>query len=483
MKSKKEEIIYVSLVSICIFLIVYSIHLATPFPVYNDEWFHLSKAIHLLNGEYEFNWFALEIGFHLFLALIGMFANLVLIYQFLPGIWAAVSAITLYCIIRKKTFHLKNSFLIAIFAMIFFSSIKSNVNIAGLWFFTPLTFSIPFIFLYVYFFAEGIEKQNKKMIMTSLMLMIFILFTHALSVLFALSFLFIYAILNYKFIIKEYKFFLLFLLIPIIGIIFYLFMMNLSIKELIPAIFNSLQFKYGWGVAELNNSPLELYSLTGYIFAFFGIFSIISMEKEQRKKYIAYLLWPVCLLISIIIFKLTKVSYISPYQRNLYYFAISLPFLSALGLSFVKDKMDLIINNFNSEKFRKIIMIFLAILIIFLCFVNYYNIPKGTLLYKYITKNDYNAIKFLSTLPESVVLSKPEIAIAVYPVSNQRAVTTSIYGKAERIRDIEEFFSNSSCDYKNEIIKKYNASYVLTRNETLCNWNLIYDKEDYVYET
>lgn len=482
MESKKEKLL-ILLVLAGIFFFVYSIHFVNEFPNYLDEWFHMSKAISLLNLEYVVDWRSLEIGFHIFLAFLGIFTNLPKIYQFLPAIWAAVSALTLYYIARKKNDYLNDSFLIAIFAMIFFGSIKSNVNISGLWFFTPLSFSIPFIFLYIYFFTEGIEKQNKKMIFYSFIIIILLLFTHALSFLFAFPFLFVYSILNYKFVLKNWKFFSSFILIALIGIIFFFLVMNISIKELVPILLKAMTFKYGWGVNERNNSPLELYSLIGYVFAFFGILSIILMSKEERKKYIAYILLPFFVLISILIFKLTRVSYISPYQRNLYYLVISLPFLSALGLSFLKSKLDIFLNKNVSINFKKILYSVLLILIIFFCFNNYFNIPEGTTLYKLIETHDYDSINFLKNLPKhSVIMSDAELSMAIYPVSGQTVITMRYFPDAVKTKDVNDFFSDSSCDYKNNILKKYNATYVLSRNEINCNWKILYNKTNYVYE-
>ena len=185
--------------------------------------------------------------------------------------------IILFAIILNKT----SRFYIAILAIIFFASIKSNVNIMGLWFFTPLTFSIPFIFLYIYLFTEGIQKQNKKYILTSLVIMLFLIPVHSISVLFAIPFLAIYALIHYKYLLREYKFFLLFLLIPVIGIFFYSQIFNLTIVDSLAEIFQNLQFRQGWGVLELKNSFAEVYSLTGYLLAFLGLVFIIKNKTYQ----------------------------------------------------------------------------------------------------------------------------------------------------------------------------------------------------------
>jgi len=274
----RKRVLLLALILILTSTIVYSPHLVTPFPLHADEWHHIEQALRLKNSEYKFGTQSVEIGFHIFLLIISYLTDLVLFYKFLPAIWAVLSSIILFAIILNKT----SRFYIAILAIIFFASIKSNVNIMGLWFFTPLTFSIPFIFLYIYLFTEGIQKQNKKYILTSLVIMLFLIPVHSISVLFAIPFLAIYALIHYKYLLREYKFFLLFLLIPVIGIFFYSQIFNLTIVDSLAEIFQNLQFRQGWGVLELKNSFAEVYSLTGYLLAFLGLVFIIKNKTAEK---------------------------------------------------------------------------------------------------------------------------------------------------------------------------------------------------------
>ena len=136
----------------------------------------------------------------------------------------------------------------------------------------------------MYFFSEGILKQNKKMLLISLILMIILVFIHPISVLFAIPTLLIFTLINYKKSITQYKVLLLFILIPILGIFFFKFLLNLTFSELFKRLFSELLFKYGWGVLEMNNSFLELYSLVSYILAAIGIFAILKTKKLRKSK-------------------------------------------------------------------------------------------------------------------------------------------------------------------------------------------------------
>ncbi|MGA2775023.1 MAG: hypothetical protein ABSE81_03045 [Candidatus Omnitrophota bacterium] len=465
---KKNRILLVLVAATATFLLVYSPHYRYPFPSHADEWHHITETIRLEAGGYSGKSIGLRLGFHIFLLPLSRIADLVLIYKFLPAIWAVLCAFIVFFTVYRKT---GKNFFTAAMAMVFFASIKSNVNITGLWFFTPLTFSIPFIFLYAYFFTEGLEKENKKFILLSLLIMAFLLPIHAISVLFAFPFLIIHSLFNLRYIKKEWKFFSLFLIIPLGGMVFYKFMMRVPWPDLINNMIQALQFKRGWGKLEINNSPSELYSLIGYISVIPGIVFIFS-NRNNFKKYLAYLLWPICILISIIVYRISGISYLIPYQRNLYYFAISLPLLSALGTDYFLKGIW--------KVSKKTAYVFIIIIVIS-TFWSYWRIPKQVDLYEVIDGNDYRALIFLSSLPQpSVVMAPAGISEALYPVSRHQPVATyAFYGNRQ---DSEKFFNTDDCKIKEQIIGKYGVRYILSKFKINCGWKLIYDKGDYIYE-
>jgi len=196
---KRREISLLVFILISVFILVYSPHFNYRFPYFIDEWHHISQSYNLFEEGYFLGSGKLEIGFQLFLRILSLIIevfriNFFLFYKFLPALWAVFSALVLFYVVEKKT----SNFYIGILAVIFFASIKSNSDIGGLWFFTPLTFSIPFVFLYIYFFTEGIEKRDNQMILWSLVIMIFLLPIHAISVLFAIPILLIYCLFHLK---------------------------------------------------------------------------------------------------------------------------------------------------------------------------------------------------------------------------------------------------------------------------------------------
>ncbi|MBL7072011.1 MAG: hypothetical protein ISS26_07590 [Candidatus Omnitrophica bacterium] len=462
--------------------IVYSPHYSYPFPCHIDEWHHISEAMRLERGEYGGGVVGFRIGFQLILLLLSRFMDLVTGYKYLPAVWSIVSALVLFMVAYKKT---DRRFYIALFSVLFFASIKSNVNITGLWFFSPLTFSIPFIYLYVYLFTEGVEKQNKKSIRASLAIMLFLVPFHSISFLFAVPFLLVYSVCNFGYFKKEWKFFCAFLMIPVAGAVFYKFMAGTPWQSLTGKLVEVLQFKRGWGVLEIKNSFYELYSLAGYITAGIGL-ALIFLVDKKTKKYLAYALWPIAVLVSILIYRKTDVSYISPYQRNLYYFVIALPLLSAMGLDYTLRSAARWIKNLDLSGRQKAITKGIATCLIlitaaFFTFKSYWDIPRQIDLYEVVKQDEYEALLFLKGLPKTTVLASPRISTGLYPISGHQPVATYFfYGNRP---DAERFFRTKECDVKNEILAKYeDIKYVLSRRRIDCGWKCIYDDRVYIYE-
>lgn len=474
----KKRILLVALVCVLTFLLVYSPHISYHFPFHIDEWHHITEAIKLGEGDYSGGSAGYRVGFHFFLSGLSSLFNLVEFYQFLPAVWAVLTALVLFYVVYIKT---EKNFFISLFAMIFFASLKSNVNIGGLWFFTSLTFALPFIFLYIFFFTEGIEKQKKKFILISLGIMAFLIPVHSISVLFAIPFLFIYFLFHFEYLKKEWKFFSLFLIIPIIGIILYSYLNHLSFLKSIGSILGDLQFKKGWGVLEADNSFFEVYSPIGYLLVLIGLFSIYNLKE---KKYLSYVLWVVLTLFALLYYKVFGVSYLVPYQRMFYYFAVSLPFLSALGIyNLLKFKDSFVERSSIVDKhyMKKFLSLIIILVVLFFTFYSYYVLPKDTGLYKLIDNRDYDALVFLKSLNGGRVLSTPGISSALYAVSGKDPVG-AIYFYGNRTES-ENFFKVNDCGEKNKILKRNKVSYVLSRSALNCTYPVLYNQSDWIYDT
>jgi len=485
---KEWKILVIVLACISVFFLVYSPHFDYNFPSHVDEWHYIEEGKKINSGEYNVDGNSFRIGFILLLAFLDRIFDIVLIYKWLPAIWAVITSLVLFFLVYKKS---NKNFTIALFALLFFASLKSNTNLGGSWFFIPSVFCIPFIYLFMYFFDSGLINKNKNHILISFCFMLFVLFAHSASFLFAIPILIVFSLFNLNYIKKEWKFFSLFALIPIIGAIFYLFViktsLNLSLASAFDMMKSSLVFVKGRFPSELNNSFLEVYSFAGYLLALLGIISIFARESTVRK-YLIYLLWPLITLLSIFIFKIFGVSFFAPYQRTMYYFAISLPFLSAFGLYSLLDIGENLFNRFYQGKYKKIIRRIISLLIVLmlfsLVFISYNNIPGNLKPYKLIDEKDYQLLSFLKNQSFGRVLSSEEIGSTVYSLSGKTSVNSVyFYGKWFKQRT-NAFFNASSCKEKNGVLWELNATYVIldSRNESInCGWKLIYNNSDYIY--
>tara|TARA_Y100000310_G_C20496114_1_gene721613 strand:- start:114 stop:926 length:813 start_codon:yes stop_codon:yes gene_type:complete len=265
-------------------------------------------------------------------------------------------------------------------------------------------------------------------------------------------------------------------------------------------IVNILQFGTEFGVIEYPNSFFDIYSLAAYITAIAGILVIYLSKKSKR--FSVYMLWPATLLISIIFYRITKISYFSPHQRNMYYFAISLPILSAIGLFYILS----LIKKVNAHNLIKKTLYFIVLIIIFFfTFSSYFNIPKVVEIYNVIDNDDYQALLFLSNLPKSRVMALPLLSAAIYPISGHEPVATVYFYEKSVIEDergdfaffgdkkqltsyasrneLYAFFSLEDCKVKHQIFNMHRFKYILSKEKIDCGWDLIYQENNYIYRT
>ncbi len=215
---------------------------------------------------------------------------------------------------------------------------------------------------------------------------------------------------------------------------------------------------------------MELYKPLPLLLATAGFFFFLRKEKLR-----IFIIWALITFIFIKIFHYYGVSILAPYQRMLYYFMLSAVPLSAIGLYQLLS--------YFWKFMPKKIALFLIIILVGLLF--YYQIsltlPEKNRFYHTINDHAYDAIKFLESQEKSTVIaSKNTLSMAVYPISGQMPIAT-LYFHGDKIAkvDLSRFFG-ASCSAKEEIIRKYDAMYVIdTKN---CGWEKIYDKGFIIYK-
>src|SRR3989344_8237232 len=244
-----------------VFLLVYSPHFSYKYPLHVDEYHHIAKAINFIENKelnivpnYQHQPYSpnLEPGFTIFLSLLA-FAKLdiILFYKFLPAIFAALAAFILFHLML----HITKNFYLAISSIVFFSSLKSNINLHGLWFFTPLTFAIPLIFLFILLFLKTLDSKNKKLLASSILILLVIFTIHPTSAVLVYIITFLYLLIK-----KDFKKNILFLVIlpPLI-----MFLLLILLKDaqhpIINLVLDWLILEEGWGYIEIKYLLPALY--------------------------------------------------------------------------------------------------------------------------------------------------------------------------------------------------------------------------------
>ncbi|MEK6835375.1 MAG: hypothetical protein AABX61_03875, partial [Nanoarchaeota archaeon] len=432
MKDSIKNLLIIILVMFA-FLLIYKVHLNYPYPyqdphysgfidnngysnynypLHGDEWTHLAQAVYLMENKNipEVNPYLkdtqklnLESGFHAFLAQFFTLTNLdpILNYQYLPAIFAVISLLTLIILVILIT----NNFYISLLASLFFLSIKNNVNLMGIWFLVPLTFSIFIIYLFFYCFLN----ENKKLNYLSILFYLTSIFTYPAATILITLILILYLIINNKF----NKYYLIFGVILFLAALF-LFRNNLQ------HLFDVFIFKYGWtGAFEFKYSIIKMYGLIAFLFALIG--SIYIYKKRLNK---ILLMWPLICLIPVIMYSTLKFTLFLPYQRAFFYLLIGLVPLSAIGLYYLLEYVYIFI-----KKYDKTLAIFTIILLTSLVFIsqfnNYYKIEdKRFLPLHFINEDDYNALKWVKENygTKNLIMTNLLTAFGVYPISQNYVV-------------------------------------------------------------
>ena len=490
---KEYRVWLVIIVLIATFLLVYYPHFSYPYPLHADEWNSINSAEKLLNGEYGVPYAEFgknfEFGYHASLAFIFLIEKVagispILAYKFLPAIFAVFASLFLFLLMFKLT----GNYFISLFSMVFFASLPSNVNLLGLWFAVPLTLAIPLVYLFFYFFLQ----EGKRTLVYSIIILFAIFFIHAPSALILLPVLFFYSVFNYRKILKKQL--LVFLPYVIFFFIGFVSMWYKTIWKTLSIMLNAIVFKAGDSHIELNleTNPLVynffgekiilsqyflplLYGFVPFILVLIGLYYALKNERLR-----IFAIWLFVCVINLFIFNLLDFTIFARSQRVVYYTLLALAPLSAIGMerivSYIKEKI-------RKENMKKIIAIIAILLVLAASFYNYGKQNKGTEIYYLINEKDFKALTFLKDKENGILIAPLKEAVADYSIAGKKAVAKFYppYEMNENKMDVERFYA-SGCEIKEMIIRKYNATYVLSKEKLACEWKEIYSDERFIYE-
>ncbi|MFC1686016.1 hypothetical protein ACFLZZ_03265 [Nanoarchaeota archaeon] len=489
-KYYKPAILILSL--IFVFCLVYSVHFDYNYPFHSDEWQHAAQSVGVVDRGYGgFNPYFegegerkdLEIGFHVFLAEMFLITGMdpVQDYQWLPALFATIAAFILFVFVNKVS-----NFPTAIFSMLFFASIKSNVNILGLWFFVPLTLAVLLLYLLFFLFSEGLEKKDLRLLFVSVIILFTLFLVHGISAVFAAPILLLYFLASYfperkefnkMFFGRSKKHIFIFGFLIILGLLAFAFVWKGSISHTLGFIKSSLMFGSEW----TNYAKLYTFRFYGTIPLVLAMVGILPAIMDARKRLFALWAGFSIVLIFFSFFYTYNVSFLVPYQRAIYYTFIVFAPLSAFGLSYCLGCFKKV---FGSKTVFFLLYGLIVLFVFYSVFANYYDTDKGLGLYHNIDDADYDAIKWIEENygNYNIILAFPHISSAIYPVSRNYVVSitpTQLGGGP--LKETYRFFEKD-CEFKAEFLEDYKADFVLSKEKIECEgFEEIYRKNNYVY--
>ncbi|MBD3313151.1 hypothetical protein GF345_01785 [Candidatus Woesearchaeota archaeon] len=346
----KQKSVYkaVSLIGVLIFLffMTYSPHFDYSYRLHADEWARIA-ASERLNHEQatQIHSEPIQHTEMLFIRLVNVmsrFSDILHSYQYLAAVFAVLSGLALFALVLYSTRGFQHSFLYSLFAVLAFGSLKSNTNLLGLWFFTPLTMAIPFLFLYSLALIAAVREKKNWLFIIAVLLLFIIALIHPLTAMFA----FLTTILYFAFLIcsKDMKLdrnlgyiILPFLALALISLIFFD----------VPGTLRFFYFQYGWTDPQINYNIIMLFGV------FPALLAVAGFYNAFRKRQWFFFSWAIVGLVLVTMFQVLKFTYFVPYTRAVYYLLIGLAVLCAFGLDYASDFMKKLM--FRQQRKKSII--------------------------------------------------------------------------------------------------------------------------------
>ncbi|MFH1849808.1 MAG: hypothetical protein ABH879_06505 [archaeon] len=440
-----------------------------PFPIHNDEWAHLSQAIQIIDrgklqninpytGEHHQ---AKEPGFHLLLALIFQETGLdpVLHYQLLAAIFMAVNSLGLFALVKK----LIGNYYIAVLSVLFFASIRSNMNLLGNWFFLPLTASMILVF--------SIFTAKDRMLRAILFAASLIIYPLAAALILMLM---LFSIR--KLTVKAAP------LLVFVASVFLVFMVVFVWRNNIAAtsehLWSLLFFERGWASHEYNYSIPRLFGYMPSLLALAGI--VLTFLKRLDRIFVS---WVLLMLAEASLFVYLGFTVLIGYQRALYYLMCGASVLAAIALYHLISSA---IRHLGKAAAISAAAVILAA-VFFSAFSGYYAVePEQFRLHAILDNARYESLQWLKEQhgTDNLVMADPFLSVAVYPVTGDRVVgllPSNLPGGD--LPAVDEFY-RGGCAEKIQILRETGPEYVLSHYPITCKYlNPVYLEGPYVYSS
>jgi len=504
----------VLLVLVCIFYLIFKVHYSYtglilnphstkpyyqvtnqyyPYPLHSDEWSHLAQAIFFMekNGFTAVNpYYAwakndlveggfLQFGHHAFLAAVYLMTGIepIFSYRYLAASSACLIALALYFLLKELGYKHYTR----IFAMIFFTSIRSNVNVLGFWFYIPSTASFFYILTAIYFLLKSFK--DKRMAVLSLIAFSCSLTIHASTTLLGLSCAIIILYNRSKPISglkSKHIAYSLLLILPFI-IFLYIAYSNLGgIEKAIDYGIKRIIFVNEGGIKDYYWNIISFYGNLASMLAIVG--GIYAIRKKEGRFFIY---WSIIGLIPIIIYGLFGFSILIRQQRAFIFTLIGISVLSARGLTIVLDYAWIlsskIIRNDQGGRIRSFLNVLLVMIIISSIFNGYYTVEKKNyVLYHILEDRHYDAIKHVGETygGGNIVFTDALASLGLYPISKNYAVDIVSSNLYSRMKSFGGKWLKNDCTYKRWAMKQYNVTLTIVDFKVDCRFlKPVYEKE------
>jgi len=459
--SMKEWSLLILIILLACFLTHYP-HQNYPYLLHVDEWFHVAEAKQIVSGSH-IDWYTgekfslgMEKAWHLTLALIYLVFKLsIKQWIYLPTILHITSILAVFYFVYRlygKIEAFISSLLIAI--------LPSNVTMGGPVFLIPINLSLIFIPLALLF---AFKLTNIKTIYNHILLFLlttFLLYAHPPTAFVLLLILTIYLLL--QIFSKEEKS----KTIPLLSII---------ISSIIVSTPNYLPFLHEKGISNIKfNFDVYLHGiplLYGILPSLFFITGAYIITKSKDKKSWSLLLTSLILILNILFFTRTGLTYFLPYQRTF------IPLFLIMSIIAGKGYTELININKPTRKTGLILLIFLLLI------TTYTAIDRNTHenYYHIIDDKDYKSFLWIknNTPTNTAILLDPWKARALPPIAERRVYTVIPFGPNEEqlklVKKANKFFTDN-CSNTTFLLE--NNITVIYTNTRCINQDLIKIKEN-----
>ena len=494
--NRKFHAVLLFLVLGLMFSLVYNIHLTYRYPLHVDEWQHISKAVQITYDEKvsftdpHFIKSSVKVtheeGFAVILAVLFDLAGLdiVLYYKFLPALSAILTSLTLYILVKRLT-----SPTVALTSLFFLASIKSNVNILGFFFYTPLSATFSLMFLTALATVNCITRDDTAWLAAAVILVAAQSLIYPLAAMFITLVSLLYSAttprktkLLCKKIMVEKKYAIIYVVITA-AIIIGITLQYESPEKLFETILNRIIFPQEEIPFDVTYSIIKLYGLNASIAAFIGVlvtgyYAARYHGRKQNRGQKILIYWLLLAYLGIFMYHKKDYTIILPYHRALYFGMLGMAPLSAIGAIWTVKTVWRVFR--LPQLFFPILVVVVLSPVLWDSFNDYYVPPSDVGFYHVIEDADYEVLAWFGGEYGGGFnfLAPYWTSVAVYPVTLNHVPITivAVYGGGSK-DELDSFF-NGDCDTKQKLTIYNNIDYVLSKKEFDCTFlENVYEKD------